>query len=44
MIFTGKKEKAIECTQKAFNIFIKIGLENEARKASAQIEEIRKSA
>jgi len=39
----GKKDKAIESTQKALDIFEKIGLENDAKKAKAQIEEIRKS-
>ncbi len=38
----GKKEEAIKSTQEALNIFKKIGLENEARKAEAQIEKIRK--
>ncbi|VVB52487.1 Uncharacterised protein [uncultured archaeon] len=37
----NKKEEAIESTQKALEIFEKIGLKNEARKAKAQIEEMR---
>jgi len=37
----GKKEEAIKYTQKALDIFEKIGLENEARKAKAQIEKMR---
>ena len=36
----GKKEEAIESTQKALDIFEKIGLENEARKAKAQIKKM----
>jgi len=37
----GKKEEAIDSTQKALNIFEKIGLENEARKAKDQIKKMR---
>ncbi|MBU3967573.1 MAG: tetratricopeptide repeat protein [Euryarchaeota archaeon] len=37
----GEKEEAINYTQKALDIFEKIGLENEARKAKAQIEKMR---
>lgn len=36
----GKKQEAIESTQKALDLFEKIGLENEARKAKAQIEKM----
>ncbi len=39
----GKREDAIEYTQKALDIFETIDLENEAKKAKAQIETIRKS-
>jgi tetratricopeptide (TPR) repeat protein len=35
-----KKEEAIESTQKALDIFQKIGLENEARKAKDQIKKM----
>jgi len=36
----GKKEKAIEYTQKALGIFENIGLDNEATRARAQLEAI----
>jgi tetratricopeptide (TPR) repeat protein len=39
--YMSKKEDAIESTQKALDIFEKIGLENEARKAKAQIKKLR---
>ncbi len=39
----GKKENAIDYTQKALEIFENIGLDNEAMRARAQLEEIRES-
>ncbi|HMB44681.1 MAG TPA: tetratricopeptide repeat protein, partial [Candidatus Methanoperedens sp.] len=36
----SKKEEAIESTKKALDIFEKIGLENEARKAKDQIKKM----
>ncbi len=39
----NKKDKAIENMQRALEIFEKIGLENDAKRAKAQIEKIRKS-
>lgn len=41
---SANKKNAIEYTQKALEIFEKIKLENEVKKAKAQIEKMRKSA